>query len=132
MAGVIKLLILGHKNAFKTDFMVKNDSEQDVEITSVLYSPPQMFVFHICGYFTLLCSFIHLASYIKRHFSSLAVPDYQHILLMLFFLHLLTSCFYGSPSCQNLYYILRLRLDFFPPTVQINSDPVLVYVFGLL
>lgn len=53
MAGVIKLLILGHKTAFKTDFMVKNDSEQDIEITSVLYSPPQMFVFHICGYFTL-------------------------------------------------------------------------------
>lgn len=56
MAGVIKLLILGHKTAFKTDFMVKNDSEQDIEITSALYSPPQMFVFHICGYFTLLCT----------------------------------------------------------------------------
>lgn len=30
-----------------------------------------------------------------------------------------------------LYFKIEIRL-FFPPTVQINSDPVLVYVFGLL
>lgn len=53
MAGIIKLPFLGHKNAFKTDFMVKNNSEQDVEITSVLYSPFQRFVaiLHFCAQF---------------------------------------------------------------------------------